>query len=142
MKDFNTKPIEEKLNRLGKEIQSFFENIIPDDDIDVFSPRVDVAETSFGLEITLDLPGIAKDRVKIELTDGMIVVKGQRDIAESDDHVDWLRRERHYGRFTRSFPVGRAVSKSDIKATFKDGVLVLAIRTQEPLSDATAIHID
>jgi HSP20 family protein len=142
MKEFNTRPIEEKLNRFGKEIQSFFENIVSNDDIDGFNPRADVAETAEGLEIVLDLPGMTKEMVKIELANGTIAVKGQREIIESDDHVDWLRRERQYGRFTRTFPVGERVTKSDIKATFKDGVLVLAVRSTEHTDNTTSIHID
>lgn len=142
MTEFNTKPIEEKLSKLGRELQSFFENIIPDNDLDVLNPRADFVQSADGFEIYIDLPGLTKQDVKVELTDNILTVKGQRDVLESADHVSWLRRERHYGRFSRSFPMPVNVNKCDIKATFSNGVLAVIVKADEASNGATSIDID
>lgn len=142
MTEFNIKPIEETLNKIGKEIQSFFEQISPEKDLDVFNPRADFIQTTTGFEIQIDLPGLTKKDIKVELNDNVLVVKGERLIEEVADQTKWIRRERHHGRFSRSFPLGAHVDKSGIKAKFKDGILRIAIAvSEESVSDST-IEID
>jgi len=142
MTEFNTKPLEETLNKLGKEIQSFFDGIVSESDLDLLNPRTDFVQTPEGFEILMDLPGLSKDDIKVELLDDVLTVKGERTISESDDHVKWVRRERQYGRFSRSFPVGSGVNRSGIKAKFKDGVLKVSIKVEEQATPASTIEID
>ncbi|MCH8524878.1 MAG: Hsp20/alpha crystallin family protein [Balneolales bacterium] len=142
MTDFNTKAFEDKLHRIGKEVQTFFENLVSEDEMDVFSPKADFVQTSEGFEILMDLPGLTKSNIKVELTDAMLTIKGERTINETDLQVAWLRRERHYGSFSRSFPVPVPVSKSDVSAQFKDGVLKILIKAEDMGPQDTTIDID
>jgi HSP20 family protein len=142
MTEFNTKPLEDTLNKLGKEIQSFFDGIVSESDLDLLNPRTDFVQTPEGFEIFMDLPGLTKDDIKVELLDDVLTVKGERQITESDDHVKWVRRERQHGRFSRSFPVGSGVNRSGIKAKFKDGVLNVSIKVEDQSSPASTIDID
>lgn len=142
MTEFNTKPLEETLNKLGKEIQSFFDSIVPEKDLDTLNPRTDFAQTPDGFEVSMDLPGLTRDDIKVELLDDVLTIKGERKILESEDHVKWIRRERQHGRFSRSFPVGFGVTRSGIKAKFKDGVLVVHIKVDETAAPASTIEID
>jgi HSP20 family protein len=142
MTEFNTKPLEETLNKLGKEIQSFFDGIVAESDLDLLNPRTDFAQTPEGFEIFMDLPGSSKEDIKVELLDDVLTIKGERNISESDDHVKWVRRERQYGRFSRSFPVGSGVNRSGIKAKFKDGVLKVSIKVEDQSTPASTIEID
>ncbi|MCC5927428.1 MAG: Hsp20/alpha crystallin family protein [Bacteroidetes bacterium] len=142
MTDFNTKAFEDRLHRIGKEVQSFFENLVSEDELDVFSPKADFVQTSEGFEILMDLPGLTKSDIKVELTDAMLTIKGERTINETDLQVAWLRRERHYGSFSRSFPVPVPVSKSDVSAQFKDGVLKILIKAEDMGPQDTTIDID
>lgn len=142
MTEFNTKPLEDTLNKLGKEIQSFFDGIVAESDLDMLNPRTDFVQTPEGFEIYMDLPGSTKDDIKVELLDDVLTIKGERHITESDDHVKWVRRERQYGRFSRSFPVGAGVNRSGIKAIFKDGVLKVSIKVEDQSTPASTIEID
>lgn len=142
MTEFNKRTIEDKLGQLGRELQNFFENIIPDEGIDTFNPRADVVQTSEGFEISLDLPGLSKNEIKVELKDSLLTVRGQREIVESADHVEWLRRERPYGRFLRSFPMTLPVDRSSIKASFKNGVLLITIKAEAAEDSTTSIPIN
>jgi HSP20 family protein len=131
MTEFNTKPIEEKLNKLGKELQSFFEHLVKDEDLDSFNPKADLVQTSDGFEIFVDLPGMNRSDVTLSLSDQVLTVKGRRSITESADQREWVRRERRYGAFSRTFPVPDNVGSKDIKASFKDGVLTVRILVPE-----------
>ncbi len=142
MTEFNTKNIEKTLNKLGRDLQSFFESLAPENDLDTLNPRADFVQTSTGFEVYMDLPGLTKSDIKVELVDHVLTIKGERKIVESEDQTKWVRRERNYGRFTRSFPLGAGVDKSGIKAKFKDGVLTVTVQVQEGQTAETSIDID
>ena len=70
MTDFNTKAFEDRLHRVGKEIQSFFREFSNRRRARrFFNPRTDFIQTKTGFEIIMDLPGLTKLDVKVELTD-------------------------------------------------------------------------
>ncbi len=142
MTEFNTKNIEKTLNKLGRDLQTFVESLAPEKDLDTLNPDTDFVQTTDGYEVFMDLPGLTKADIKVELVDNVLTIKGERTIVESEDHVKWMRRERKYGRFSRSFPLGVGVNKSGIKAKFKDGVLRVHVEVDHTDTAETSIHID
>jgi HSP20 family protein len=87
-------------------------------------PPVNVEETGDELVLTAELPGLRQGDVEIELENGVLTIRGQKEEfrTEGDErryHV-W---ERRYGTFQRSFTLPRSVSADSISATFEDGVL-------------------
>ncbi|MGB5325620.1 MAG: Hsp20/alpha crystallin family protein [Pseudomonadales bacterium] len=93
-----------------------------------FSPAVDVVEKEDGYTLKLDLPGVKKEDVNLQLRDGMLTIEASHsdeNTEEKDGKV--IRRERRTGRFARSFSVGRNIAESDISAAFKDGVLEVSL---------------
>lgn len=142
MTEFNTKNLEKTFNKLGRDFQTFFESFAPEDDLETMNPRTDFVQTSEGFEVSMDLPGLTKSDIKVELNDQMLTIKGERKINESEDHVKWVRRERKFGRFSRSLPLGGSVEKSGIKAKFKDGVLLVKVRVTDEFTTETSIEID
>jgi HSP20 family protein len=142
MTEFNTKNIEKTLNKLGRDLQTFLEGLAPEKDLDTLNPDTDFVQTTDGYEVYMELPGLTKADIKVELVDNVLTIKGERTISESEDHVKWMRRERKYGRFSRSFPLGHGVDKSGIKATFKDGVLRVQVDVNHTETAETTIEID
>jgi HSP20 family protein len=94
-----------------------------------WTPAADIYETDSGYRIALDLPGIDREALKIDVDDNRLVVKGTRTIAEAKQH----RTERPRGTFLRSFSVPAAVDQAKIGAEFKDGVLQIRLpkRTEQ-----------
>ncbi|HEY6217011.1 MAG TPA: Hsp20/alpha crystallin family protein [Pyrinomonadaceae bacterium] len=84
-----------------------------------WTPAADIYETDSGYLIAMDLPGIDREALEIDVDDGRLVVKGTRTIAESKQH----RAERPRGKFLRTFSVPGSVNQALIGAEFKDGVL-------------------
>jgi HSP20 family protein len=94
-------------------------------------PPVDVWETESELVYALDLPGVPKEDVAIELEDGMLTVsaKRERTLERSDDR--FYRFERRFGTFARSIGVPQGIDESKINADFKDGVLEIHVAKPE-----------
>jgi|SRR5215213_6954711 len=85
-------------------------------------PAADVYEDEREYTLALDLPGIDRGALEVNLDDGRLVVRGTRAAAEG---VRARRAERPQGRFVRSFSLPDAVERGSITADYKDGVLFL-----------------
>jgi HSP20 family protein len=92
-----------------------------------WAPKVDVFEKDGRLVTKVDLPGVKKEDVTVEVTDGHLTLSGQRkqETEEKKDNV--YRTEREYGTFYRAVPLPEGVKLEDIKATFADGVLEVSV---------------
>ena len=95
--------------------------------------RTDILQTKEGYELTMDLPGYHKEDVKAELKDGYLIVtanaSSNRD--EKGEGGKYIRRERYSGSCSRSFYVGKDLTREDIKAKFEHGTLKLMIPNEE-----------
>ena len=88
-------------------------------------PAVNVEETNDELILTADLPGITEEDVEIGFENGVLTIRGQKEVTLDgieDDRCCHLS-ERPTGRFRRAFTLPRTVSVNDISATFERGVL-------------------
>jgi HSP20 family protein len=91
-----------------------------------FAPRVDIKEAGNHYEITAELPGVEKKDIHIHVKDGILTLEAESEKEEKEKKKGKvIRQERRYGKFMRSFNLGTDVQESDIKASFKDGVLTL-----------------
>ena len=84
-----------------------------------WTPAADIYETESGFLIAMDLPGIDRQALEIDVDDNRLVVKGTREIDEPKQH----RAERPRGKFLRTFSVPASVEQGKIAAEYKDGVL-------------------
>ena len=103
-----------------------------------WTPASDVYETETGYLIAMDLPGISRDALELEVEENRLIVKGTRVIEELKQH----RAERPHGRFVRTFSVPGSVNQSGIKADFKDGVLQITLpKRKEPKAQRVEIKV-
>ncbi|QHJ70613.1 Hsp20/alpha crystallin family protein [Planococcus halotolerans] len=91
-------------------------------------PNVDIKETDNGYEMKMDVPGFSKDDVKVEYRDGYLEIEGTREENKEskDEDGHYIRKERSYGSFKRSFYVGD-IDDDAITGSFKDGMLQLEV---------------
>ena len=94
-------------------------------------PRVDVKETDKEITIDVELPGIDKKDVKVEVRDNTLTISGERTSEKKTENENCCVAERHYGKFERSFSLSDAVDANNISAKYKDGVLTLAVPKTE-----------
>jgi HSP20 family protein len=90
-------------------------------------PEIDVFEHGNSIVTKIDLPGMKKEDVKVEVTDGHLAISGERASETEGTRGTVYRAERSYGGFYRSLPLPEGVKVEDVKATFTNGVLEVAI---------------
>jgi HSP20 family protein len=102
-----------------------------------WTPAADIYETETGYAIALDLPGITRDSVEIDVDENRLIVKGNRVVEESVH-----RTERPRGKFLRSFSIPNSVDHAGIGAEYKDGVLQIRLpKRQEQKAQKIAIKV-
>ena len=92
-----------------------------------YVPEIDVFEKDNRLVTKIDLPGMKKEDVKVEINDGRLVISGERKTEAEEMKEGFYRSERSYGSFYRTIPLPDAARVEDVKATFADGVLEVSI---------------
>jgi len=93
-----------------------------------FAPPVEVLERDGRLIVRADLPGLTKDDVRVEITDNVLTIEGERR-SEHEERQEGgvLRSERVYGMFRRQIPLPEGVNADQATANFKDGVLEVSM---------------
>ena len=94
-------------------------------------PTCDVAENKDHYLVTLDVPGVPKDQIKIEMHDNVLTVSGERKSEARENTEGGRYIERHYGSFFRSFSLPIGVDSTKVEADYKDGVLKLYVPKAE-----------
>ena len=94
--------------------------------VDTKLMRTDIKEKKDSYVVNVDLPGYEKEDIKIEINNGYLTLTAER--TNSDEEKEegrYIRKERYSGQCSRSFYVGDNVKDTDVKASFKNGILTL-----------------
>lgn len=91
--------------------------------------RTDVTEKDGNYDLAVDMPGVKKDDIAVELKDGYLNISAtaNNNKEDKDDKGNVIRQERFSGKVARSFYVGDDVTEKDVHAKFEDGVLHLTL---------------
>ena len=92
-----------------------------------WQPLVDIRETKDTYSVALELPAIEPQDVSIELKDDLLHISGERTFETNDETARVYRRERRYGKFSRSFRLPEDADADSITATAKNGVVTIAV---------------
>ncbi len=86
--------------------------------------KTDIKEHDNSYELIVDLPGLNKENINLEIENGYLTISAQtKKDNEEQEEGKFIRRERYSGEYQRSFYVGDNITEEDIKASFKNGVL-------------------
>ena len=92
-----------------------------------WAPEIDVFARDNRLVTKVDLPGLKKEDVKVEVSDGYLSISGERKAESEETRDDVYRCERSYGSFYRAVPLPEGAKLEDVKATFANGVLEVSV---------------
>ncbi|MGZ4387434.1 MAG: Hsp20/alpha crystallin family protein [Gaiellaceae bacterium] len=105
-------------------------------------PTADVWETDDEVVYAFDLPGIPEDEVSVELDDGALTVKAQREREQTVEDGRYHRIERRFGTFSRTVGLPQGVTDEDVSAAMEQGVLKVRVRKPaEPQPRKIAIAV-
>lgn len=92
-----------------------------------FRPKVNTRETEENYHIEVELPGVKKENVDIQVDGNVLTISGERNVRDDVKDEDYHKIESRYGLFSRSFTLPEKVDVSNIEAVFKDGILEVTI---------------
>jgi HSP20 family protein len=117
-----------QLNRL---FSDFFGRAMQEQNLTTWAPAVDIYEGQNELVVKADLPDVKPEDLAIRVENNILTISGERKFEKKADEKNYLRVERAYGSFARSFSLANTVNTEAIKADYKDGVLTLNIPKRE-----------
>ncbi len=103
--------------------------------------KVDISEDEQAFHIDAELPGVAKDKISLNIEDSVLTIKAERSQEEAQKKKDYHRIERSYGSFSRSFNIGELIDQDNIRAAFENGVLCITLPKSVPVNKTKEISI-
>ena len=124
--------IAKKMNNLINDVEKGFSI-----EYGKFAPRVDILEDEKKLYVQAEMPGVNKQDVKVTVSeDNVLYIKGEKKPLEKAEAEEcdscYVRVERNYGSFVRSFMLPDNIISDSIKAKFENGVLEISLEKKEP----------
>jgi HSP20 family protein len=120
--------LQEQVNRLFADV---FERNQHESNLSTWAPSVDIYETEQALVVKADLPDIKPEELDIRVENNVLTIRGERKFEKSVNEDSYLRVERAYGSFSRSFSLANTVNAEAIKADYQNGVLTLNVPKRE-----------
>jgi HSP20 family protein len=103
-----------------------------------WAPPVDIRETEESLLLSVDLPGLTRDKIRLQVDTKSLTIEGERAHKEASREI---RLERPMGRFRRSFRIGTPIDPSGVRAAYRDGVLQVTVPKVAP-SGPTCLRVN
>lgn len=106
-----------------------------------FTPTVNTREGEHAYHIEVDLPGVKKEDINVDVKDGVLTISGERKTNEEVKEEDYYKVESSYGKFERSFSLPENVDEENIHAESQDGVLEVVIPKREKVEKVKKIEV-
>jgi len=117
------------LSNWQEQVNRIFESAYPGHNegsaLTAWAPAVDIYETENELVLKADLPDVNEKDLDVRVENNMLTIRGERKFEQKVKEENYLRIERTYGSFSRSFSLPNTVSTENIKAEYKNGVLTV-----------------
>ena len=120
--------LQDQINHLFGDV---FERAADESNLTAWAPAVDIFETEHELVVKADLPDVDPKDLDIRVENNILTIRGERKFEKKVNEDQYLRVERAYGAFTRSFSLASTVNSEAIKADYQNGVLTLTIPKRE-----------
>lgn len=114
----------------------------PEQELIVLSPNLDIKETAKDYVVSVEVPGVAKEDVDIQIDGNDLTIRGQKRQERKDDKENYHCVERHYGKFERVLTLPQDASIENIDAKFKDGILTINIKRKAKAAPKEARKIE
>jgi HSP20 family protein len=98
-----------------------------DDSISGFVPTINTREGESAYHIEVDLPGIKKEEIDIQIEENLLTISGERKVREEVNEEEYHKVESRFGKFSRSFTLPKEIDTENIHAESMDGVLEVVI---------------
>ena len=108
-----------------------------------WTPLVDIHGSEQGVVVQVDLPGVAREDVSVEVKNSQLIIQGHRSAPAAVSDDQYYRRERVCGTFRRTFALRSRIAPDSIEASFKNGVLTIVVpEPQDETPKKISVNID
>jgi HSP20 family protein len=97
----------------------------------LWAPAVDIIDEKDDIRVRADLPGMKKEEIEVSVNNDTLSIKGEKKEEKEIKEKDYVRSERYYGAFHRSFILPAGVDPQRVNAAYKDGVLEITLPKRE-----------
>ncbi len=127
---FGTSPFS-LMKRFSDEFDRMFGPFVPRAEMDIFAPPLEIKHEGGNLVVVAELPGIAKEDIKVEVIEDSLVIEGEKKKMKEEKGEGYYRTERAYGKFSRSIPLPNGAKTDQVKAELTNGILKVVIPAPE-----------
>jgi HSP20 family protein len=124
-----------EIDTLQRRMNRLFERMIPTDGGErtglTFIPPAELEETDDAFKLKLEVPGIEKKDINVEVTPEAVSITGERKSETTTEREGYTRSEFRYGKFQRVIPLPSTVQHEQVQAEYKDGILWLNLPKAE-----------
>jgi HSP20 family protein len=125
----NISTLQEQVNRLFED--SFFRGRADESNLAAWTPAVDIYEDGNQMVIKADLPDVNEKDIEVRLENNTLSIRGERKFEKKVSEENYLRVERAFGTFSRSFSLPNTVDAEHINAEYRNGVLTITLPKRE-----------
>ena len=118
-------------NQFNRIFNESFRNQAEESALTTWAPAVDIYETPNELVVKADLPDVNEKDIDVRVENNLLTIRGERKFEKSVSEENYLRVERTYGAFSRSFSLPNTVNAEAIGAEYKNGVLTVTLPKRE-----------
>jgi HSP20 family protein len=126
-REFST--MQDRMNRMNRLFHESYSPEGPEETLTTttFAPPVDIYEDEHNIVLKLEVPGIDEKDIDVRIEENTLTVHGERKIEKEEKEANFLRVERQYGSFTRSFTLPSSVDSGQVSADYNKGVLKIKL---------------
>ncbi|WP_321325463.1 Hsp20/alpha crystallin family protein [Thiomicrorhabdus sp.] len=129
------KEMEERFNKLFPKASELESSLVD------FTPSVNSREGDYAYHVEVDLPGVKKKDIKVEVKDNRLFISGERKEKKEVKKDDYQRIESSYGKFERSFILPGGIDSENVKASCEDGVLEVTLPKLEKIKTGKQVKV-
>jgi HSP20 family protein len=118
-----------------------YPQVSDENSISAFMPKVNTREGEYAYHIMVDLPGIKKEDINIDVNENVLTVYGSREFKEETKKEDYYKVESSFGKFQRAFNLPENIDAENISATSIDGVLEIVVPKKQKVENKKKIEI-
>ena len=133
---FGMIPFDRRDSSLFDMLDNFERNFFGTSSNTASSFRTDIRDEGDKFVLEAELPGFKKEDIKLDLKDGVLTISAQHNSESEEKKDSYVRRERRYGSFSRSFDVS-GIQEDHISAAYNNGVLELTLPKAQPVVPAS-----
>ncbi|AXX85785.1 Hsp20/alpha crystallin family protein [Aliarcobacter skirrowii] len=110
-----------------RDLEKDFYTVSKNEGVNAFVPVVNTREGEFAYHVDVDLPGVKKEDIKVDINKNILTISGERKTKDEIKQEDYYKVETYFGKFSRSFTLPENADVENIEAKSDNGVLEVVI---------------